>query len=294
MLFPSLHSEVNDLRNALQVYVGNDALAEIGLRHPASSNDEASFLRLTSWCYALLFEAGRVSIPYLLKLPGHSGNASPKLIETMDNVHALRTFAFHNLGLSTRDVGVARRARDWYRDNCGTDFPKQRHQWARCFDSLCVDVSAIVVHCHEAVDVVLASTIDGGAATQELRRRLDSNWPRHKFSSLLEDVLVRLDVQMNVDAFLNDHLATWQNSLDYCEHGQDSEGHIVRIIERDVLNHFADVLPVDGTDILAMGVPQGPLVSLALNKAREYMSTGKKSRDELLQILKMEVDVWLH
>ena len=66
--------------------------------------------------------------------------------------------------------------------------------------------------------------------------------------------------------------------------------HIIRVIERDVLNHLDGVLPIDGTDILAMGVPQGPLVSVALNKAREYMRTGKKTRDELLQILKADAD----
>ena len=58
MTFLELNSAVNDLRKSLTNFVDERALSEITVRPPVGNCDEASFIRLVSWTYALLFEAG--------------------------------------------------------------------------------------------------------------------------------------------------------------------------------------------------------------------------------------------
>jgi len=288
MIFPTLNSEVLNLRHALQAYVGPNALDEITLSHPIRNNDEASFLRLTSWSYALLFEAGRVSIPYLLELPSRKGNADRSLVKVRKNVLSLRTFSFHNLGLTEHDMQLSRKARDWHREKCGTDSPKSKREWRNCFESLCSEVSEVVTHCHGAIDNVLTSPVDGEGAIAELKKRLDRNWPAHSFDRLIEDILVRMHRKLNVPAFRNQHISSWRSYLNCLPEGNDIETEMIQLIERDVLNHFDGMLPIDGRDILDLGVPQGPLVGKYLHKAREFLLNGDKDREELLELIKRE------
>ncbi len=288
MPFAVLNQEVIELRNVLSVYVGNDAIAEVALRPPIGDKDEVSFVRLTTWCYALFFEAGGIVIPYLLKLSVPGGTSGEELAEVVTLVQALRTFASHNLGLSDHDIGIARKARDWQRNRCGTDFPRARSQWASCFEGLCVDVTRVFVHCHSVVDSILASTEDGEATVRELRLRLDRFWPRYKFVTKLGEITVRFGVSLNAEAFVNGHIARWRESMEFLDFEGDVDRHMTRVMERDVLNYLDGVLPIDGTDILAIGVPQGPPVGQALNRARELNRAGYSKKEELLEALMSE------
>ena len=116
MPFLFLNSEVSELRRSLHIYVGPNALDEIHLRPPARNDDEASFLRLTNWCYVLLHEAGKTSIDYLLNLPSKGGRADRNLREVLTSVHSLRTFCVHNLSFTDREVKLSRRAHNWLRE----------------------------------------------------------------------------------------------------------------------------------------------------------------------------------
>lgn len=291
MTFSSLNAEVSELRRALQVYVAPEALEEITVSHPAGNSDEASYLRLTSWCYVLLFEVGRVTIPFLLNLPSTKGRADKNLLSVRKNVRSIRTFCFHNLGFTARDVQLSRKARDWHREKCGTDTPKQKQEWRNCFRSLCSEVSDVVGHCHGTVDNVLASPIDGEGAIAELRRRLDRNWPAHRFDRFVEEILVQIGRELNVTAFRNQHLTNWREYLEYLPEGDDVETEMIQLIERDVLNFFHNVLPIDGRDILNLGVPEGHLVDMYLLKARDFMLNGNRSREELLDSIEKEIQL---
>lgn len=283
MSFTALNADVLELRLALQAYVGPNALKEVSVSPPIGNDDEASFLRLTSWSYVLFFEAGRVSIPFLLKLPNRNGSADRNLLYIRESVRSLRTFSFHNLGLSENDARLSRRARDWHHKRCGTVFPKQSQEWRSCFESLCSEVSQVVTHCNGVVDNVLASQTDGHGAIDELKRRLDRNWPAHSFDKLVKDVLVRLDQELHVSAFRNQHLSKWRDHLECLPEGVNIETEIVRFIERDVLNHFDNKLPIDGRDIIKLGISKGRPVGDALRKARElYMLDRSLSRQDLL------------
>ena len=109
MIFSQLNADVVDLRSSLRSFVGEHAIREITVRPPADDNSEISFLRLVAWSYALVFEAGRVAIPYLLQLPGGGSESSSDAKTARELLKILRTWSFHNLGFeSDRDVAISR------------------------------------------------------------------------------------------------------------------------------------------------------------------------------------------
>jgi hypothetical protein len=59
---------------------------------------------------------------------------------------------------------------------------------------------------------------------------------------------------------------------------------MTRMIERDLLDHAAMVLPIDGRDIMnALSLGPGPAVARALHRARELFRSGIIDREELLK-----------
>lgn len=75
MTFAQLNAAVVGLTEGLRIHLDRASIATINTRPPASSDDEVGFLRLTTWSYALLHEAGRTSFGLLLDVPPVDGNA---------------------------------------------------------------------------------------------------------------------------------------------------------------------------------------------------------------------------
>ena len=288
MTFAALNAAVADLRNSLRSFVGEDALGEITVRPPAGDGDEASFLRLVSWSYALVFEAGRVTIPYLLELPGGTRRATTDPKAAREFVHALRTWSFHNLGFaSDRDVALSQRVHRWFLKTCRVDPPNDGDAWRTCCQALSAEVGAIVAHCQGAVTLVLSAPDDGQAAIADLRRRIERAWPAHEFDKLVGDAATRLGMRLDVRKFREPRLAKWQSFLKSLPEGDDPESQMIRMIERDLSDHAALVLPIDGRDVMsALGLDPGPEVGAALDRARELFRSGIRDREQLLARLK--------
>lgn len=288
MTFAALNAAVVDLRNSLRSFVGEDAVSEITVRPPVGEGDEISFLRLVAWSYVLVFEAGRVTIPYLLQLPeGISGTSSdPKAAR--DLVHALRTWSFHNLGFgSDQDVAISRHVQLWFVRTCGACPPDGVEAWRSCSLTLCSEVGEIVAHCQNAMTSVLSAPDDGQAATADLRRRINRAWAAHEFHKLVGDAAIRLGITVDAKTFCAPRLRKWQEFLESLPDRDDPEGHMIRMIERDLLDHFADVLPIDGRDVMnALGLDPGPEVGSALHRTRELFRSGVRDPTKLLEYLK--------
>lgn len=259
MNFDELNAEYGRLRENLLESVGENALGEITVQPPAGE-DEASFLRLTAWSYALIFEAGRVAIPYLLKLP-----ASPSLSESDANsaqqmVNDLRTLSFHNLELqSSRNSAIYRRTSLWFTETCGANPPNDAVCWRACFERLCDMVGLIVARCKSTLEMALADAEGREHFIDDLRRRLDRNWSAHEFDKVVDDAATRIGQRIDVPKFRQRRLATWRDFLDAIPEGDDPEGQVTRLIERDVLDHFRSVLPIDGRDVMnVLGLHSGP------------------------------------
>ena len=287
MNFAVLNAAVVELRNSLRSFVGEAALAEVTVAPPSGHDDETSFLRLVSWSYVLLFEAGRVSIAYLLQLPSGAQGLRADPVSARELVHDLRTWSFHNLGfLSDRDRAISRRVRRWFIQTCGTSPPHNRKGWRLCFLALCEDVHAIVDHCQGAMSTVLSADDDGEAATKDLRRRIDRAWPASEFHRLIADASVRLGIVIDPQRFSEGRLGSWRKYLECIPNSDDLVRQVLRIMERDLLAHVEDVLPIDGRDVMeALNLAPGPEVGSMLRRARDVFRSGVRDRQAILNEL---------
>ena len=277
------------LRQSLRTFVGENALAEVSIHSPTGEG-EASFLRLVAWSYVLIFEAGRITIPYLLKLPSGAGRSQAELEVVCALVHDLRTWSSHNLGLiDERELGISRRTSMWFINNAGANPPNDFDGWRRCYECLCTDVRLVLLHCRGAVELVLSERQDDSEVIVDLKRRLDRNWPARKFDELVIDAATRMGQNLDVTRFRLGRLQGWREFLETIPDGDDPEAQVVCLIERDVLEHFASVLPLDGKDVMvALHLDPGHEVGEALRNARRLWGLGITEKDELLARLVKE------
>lgn len=282
-MFATLNAAVADLRTSLRSFVSEDALSEITVRPPAGDGDEASFLRLVVWSYALTFEAGRVAIPYLLELPGGTSDSK----SARDLIHTLRTWSFHNLGFDNkRDVATSRHAQLWFVKTCGSYPPTGTENWQKCFLALCTEVETIVTHCQGAMTNVLSAPDDGESATEDLRRRIDRAWPAYKFHKITSDAVFRLGGIVDTQKFCAPRLSKWREFLESLPEESDLENYIKRVIEKDLLNYTEEMLPINGDDIMdKLEIPPGPEIGAALRQARELFRSGIRDPEHLLEHL---------
>lgn len=283
MTFSALNVAVTDLRGSLQSFVGSSALTEMTARPPVEGDGEISFLRLVAWSYVLLFEAGRISIPFLLRTSG----AYEQQRDSMELVRALRTWSFHNLGLSSdRDRELSRRVHRWFVESCAQSPPEGAASWNRCFDQLCALVAKVVDQCQRSVANVLSSADDGKQAIEDLRHRLDRFWPSSKFDALVGDLALTLGVRLNAVKFRNSNLDRWRSFLGNISDDDDPTAAVSRLIERDLLEYEDGVLPIGGRDVMErLNIPPGERVGEMLRHARELYGAGVRGKYELLERL---------
>ena len=294
MTFATVNAAVAELWSSLRSFVGNSAVNEITVRPPAGEDDEASFLRLVAWSYVIVFEAGHVAIPYLMELPGCRSEPQSDPKRACQAIHALRTWCFHNLGfIDDRDAEMFRHVQSWFMEACGEYPPKDAGAWRCCFRGLCSEVEIIVTHCQHVMTTVLSSNDDGQAVTADLRRRIDRNWPAHEYHALVGDAAIRLGISVDAKKFSAHQLAKWQQFLLRLPEHDDPRGHMIRLIERDLLDWADEVLPIDGRDVMAaLELNPGPEVGDALRRARELVRSGVRDRRVLIERLIDEHQSW--
>ena len=289
MRFAELNASIAELRSSLRSFVGETALGEIHIRPPARENDEASFMRLVNWSYVLLFEVGRVTVPYLMKLPGETGHTVERLQAGCGVVHDLRTWSAHNIGFSSeRDAAKSRRVSLWFLAQCNATEPRDEDAWRSCFERLCAEVGMIVEHCRTAL-ASIAGNADEQGAIEELSHRLDRSWPADRFDEIVVDTCTRLGVSLHVPGFRDQRLAKWREFVAAVPDTDDPRRAITGLIERDVVDHTNDVLPVGGEDVMAtLGLAPGPRVGDAILRARELFRSGIRDRQRLLDQLRID------
>ena len=283
MKFAALNVAATDLRGSLGSFIGPSALGEITIRPPVEGDGEISFVRLVAWSYALVFEAGRVSIPYLLRISG----VYDKSRDAMDLIHALRTWSFHNLGFaSDRDRALSRRVHRWFLDACGQSPPADQAAWNECFDRLCNVVSEIVDRCQRTIQEVVSSGDDGTVVMKDLRRRVERLWPPQDFDALVADLALRLGVRVDAVKFRRPRLDAWRNFLLNMAEDDDPTEAVARLIERDLLEYEDGLLPISGADVMVrFGMSPGPEVGAMLRHARELVRQGVREKKELMERL---------
>jgi hypothetical protein len=284
--FAALNSAVTDLRNGLCAQVSDNAMMSVNSRPPTGTSDEASFLRLTTWCYILIFEAGRIGIRYLLKVPPPLGDhaRSVSAEKTCNNVNLLRTWFFHNLNF---DDVKRKEVSSWFLAECKVISPTDKAHWKVCIKALCKEVIELVSYCNEIVSGIAASQDDKDVFFEDLKIRIERNWPAHEFDKLVSDAASHIGESLDVVKFRNAKIPTWRNYLEQQPEDADLKREATRIIERDVHDHFRSILPVTTPEIMAvLNIDPGPKVRDAIELTRALFNGGIRDPDKLLKELK--------
>ena len=292
MSFGALNVAYTELRDALRANVSVHALGDLNIRPPSGFADEASFLRLTAWCFSLLFEVGRYSVPFLLDLNTNAAaaTASETHKASRRNVQQLRTFMSHNLGFEEgHDMAIRREVSEWFVQTCGSAFPASADHWSKCFTRLAEDVCGVIRHCSEQLSFVLASPEDRELIIEELRRRLRRALQPHEFDQMVEDSAARLGQRINARAFRQSRISGWQAYLAAQPDDADPKLELERMIDGQVVDHFRSQLPVRTEEIIdALGLDPGPDVGKAVEIARRLFSEGAVEKQDLLVALRAE------
>ena len=292
MKFQELNAEVVSLRQSLGVFVSERALEEIVLRPPIS-DDEASFLRLVAWSYVFVFEAGRLTIPYLVKLSSGQELSEKRAREACELIHDLRTWSFHNLGFTSRHgAKVSRRVQKWFMADGNLSPPNTRIAWRKCFERLCSETHAIVLHCKGAIAVNTTDNEEGEGWFADLRSRLSTNWSNMKFDEVLGDISARLGQTIDVPEFRASRVENWRTFLQDVPPNDNPEGRLLRFIERDLLDYREPILPIDSNDVmLALELAPGQRIADALSLARVMFKEGRTDADSLVRGLQARFQV---
>jgi hypothetical protein len=286
MSFSQLLAAYSDLRDGLRAQVDRSAIADLNIRPPTGDGDEASFLRLTAWCFSLLFEVGRYSIPFLLdlKFEQEHSRAARAHLGTRQIVQVLRSFVSHNLGFDeVHDVSLRKSASDWFVETCGATSPVTDAHWEKCFKRLCDDVRGCLDHCAATLSRVAAPNDDRELIINDLRRRLKRNWEPHQFDQIVESAAARLGEQINARVFRDHRIGAWRNFIASLPDDADPELELERLIDGQVADHFRSQLPLRAAEIMeALDLEPGPQVKKAIEIVKRLHDAGIREKDELL------------
>lgn len=288
MSFAELNGAYADLRGAVCAYEPN-SMREVAIRPPIGNDDEASFLRLVGWAYALMYEA-RITTTYILRLP-LGGAKSKEALHTREIVAELRTWLVHNLGFERdHDLAIRQRASQWCNQCCGSNTPTSKAEWASCFDKLCNLLVDSIEHCKAVFSQVSASATDRESFLRGLRSRLERTFEAHQFDAIIVEAAAMFGETVNVKAFREPRIATWKTFMDSVPEDADLLSEITRRIESELLAHVQSRLPLSGKDLIeVLGIEPGPAVKRALEQARLFYEAGTRDRTELLGRLREEL-----
>lgn len=295
MNFADLNAAVSDLRHACDTQIDPKALVEVGVRGPAGTADEAAFLRLTAWCYVLLYEAGRTSIPFLLQLslPGSDANRGEAHRTTRSLVQALRTWLFHSLTSNKdHDLAISKAVSQWFLTACRETSPHTIDQWESSFQRLCTDVFLLIRHCTTTISAIAAASEDREMLLSDLRRRLSREWPAHKFDAMIEDSASRLGETINAKAFRERRIADWRLFLAVLADDADIESEMERLIDGEVATHFRAILPISTRELMdSLDLQPGPRVKEAIDALRKVYESGLRGHHEIIAAVRKELQL---
>ena len=117
---------------------GPELFEAISQRMPKFVPADLGFLRLVSWLYVLLWEAGKVSVPFVMKrFEAYSVDPDGEMRAHTINVQELRTYTQHNLNNEeAHDKKTMGNYHAWFASHCGTAVPDSEDEWNRCVFAL--------------------------------------------------------------------------------------------------------------------------------------------------------------
>ncbi len=257
---------------------------------PLSSEwPEVNLARLVSWSYMTFIEAAEPSAKIIVKLAQGLHLSMGGLALARQTAVALRTFEHHRLEAgSTHDKTTMSTACDWYQQACGRRQP-ELEDVERCISRLQLD---IIRGLEDIVAFLQAVAGDEfrHVILQQWRGFAEKQWPKHRYDFLVAEVIGQLGrADLRPEVVSEKLLTSLQSALAVTADGSDKESVIRALIERKILSEFPREMPVDGRDIIELGI-QGPAIAQVLSQLRSDFVANNSSRESLLVLAKEVVE----
>ena len=261
------------------------AFQDLNVRLPRLSPAELAFYQVVTWLYGFYYEAGRVSLRFLIGKFGVYGLASEEDPGNhYQDIRFLRTYLQHNLNLeSSTDLKTQRYCEEWFQERCGSAIPGTSDEWNECLFSILrgsINFLSMSIACVRAIERDEAAE----TVVRQWLVRIRRHHPKHEFENLVAIVIHDLGQDsLDVAKITAQHYEKWSNdllsrSLDYVF---EEEGR--KLIEQTILSEGELPLPISGVDLIStFGIPSGPEIGRLLRSARRLYQENPCGKDELL------------
>ena len=292
---PSLMYQVGGLKQELErrayslIGVQRTAFQEMSIRNPRFSPPELGFYQTVTWLYAFYYEAGRVSLRFLIdRLQTYFPDKHGNHLRHYEDVGRLRTYLQHNLNLdSTQDLRTQQISEEWFSRACGSAIPGIDQEWNECLERILGDSTAFLsgtIECVRAMERDDSSRI----IVEQWSVRLGQYHPKQEFESLVSIVIHDMGQDSLDPAQITDrYYDQWNRNLRFRSEDYIFEEDARRLIERTILNEAELPPPISGQDIMReFGIPPGPEVGNLLRKAKALYDTELCTAERLMARLK--------
>jgi len=261
----------------------------ISQRMPKFAPAELGFLRLVSWLYVLFWEAGKVSVPFVLKrFEAYSLDSDGKIRAHPTNVQELRTYTQHNLNNEeAHDKRTMGNCHAWFSSQCGTAVPDSEDEWSRC-------VLALLSESLEFLEVLL--NVLRFIEKDESREVICNEWkfrrnryhPPHQFETLVSTIASDMGHEyIDPERLVRRNYDKWTQSLRAFSSEYIFEVEARKLIENAILADLMNLMPITGEDVIReFNLEPGKLVGRLLAEARELYQRAPCNRTELIDRLR--------
>ncbi|RQN33690.1 hypothetical protein [Paraburkholderia tropica] len=237
MNFSQVCQAADELRQLLNTSTGRTMVDQVTIEIPKLPEDELHFVRLVTWAYAFIYEAGQPAFNELKRLVKVS--QSPKASEcaaTQSIVQCLRTNIAHNLpGATGTDEKQRRQAKAWYLEH-GKGYPPD---WQESNRALCDSLLGWITEYKTAWERAIQDSEDRKNAIASLIAAVENEWPPHLFDRMVEDAATRLGLDgLNATDYRKDRFEGWRKMARCFEKREFAEVAMRRLIHKELQAHF--------------------------------------------------------
>ena len=278
-------------RAASLLGVSRTAFQETSARNPRFAPPELGFYQTVTWLYAFCYEAGHISLRFLIeRLETYGLGQDGDHRRHYEDVGRLRTFLQHNLNLdSVQDIRTRRTCEEWFSKACGSAIPGSDKEWNQCLVYILRDSQAVLA---AAIDCVRAIERDESSnmIIHQWSTRLIRYHPKQEFENLVSMVIHDIGQDSLDPAQLTErYYESWSRNLRFRCEGYIFEEEARRLIEQTILNEAQLPAPISGLDIMReFAIPPGPEVGGLLRKAKTLYDADPSRPDRLIARLKCQ------
>lgn len=255
------------------------------------NNSELCFHNLISWFYILYFENSGKNIDFLKKkINAYQINLQDEVLQVKSLVHAFRTIFQHQMDFinSKLDKEKKNLCNFWFHELIQKNAPSNSTEWEICVLKLLdlnEEMLKTILICLKEIEKSEHQEL----VIDEWKKIIMRNYSVYDFELVLLKVLTNLGLEgfFDTNALVKKNINSWRADLEILPNNFNFEEHAYKVIERFILKK--EVLPIDGNDIIALGIDKGKVVFELLLKARQIFYNHPCNKENLLIILQKQI-----